>query len=52
MAITKFIFDQIDDEGHPNDPVIGCLIGERSMCLQCGKHNTCRYEGAARKEVA
>lgn len=52
MAITKFIFDQVDDEVHPNDPVIGCTIGEKSMCIDCGKSGNCRCEGAARREVA
>lgn len=53
MAITKFIFDMVDDEHHPNDPVMGCsLYNEKSLCVNCGKSGKCRYEGAARKEVA
>ena len=52
MAITKFVFDQMDENQHPNDQVIGCSLGEKSMCLDCGKSGKCRYEGAARREVA
>jgi len=51
MGITKFIFDMTGEE-HPNDPVIGCMIWEKSLCIDCEKSGKCRYEGAARREVA
>lgn len=51
MVITKFIFDMTGEE-HPNDPVIGCMIWEKSLCIDCEKSGKCRYEGAARREVA
>jgi len=51
MEITKFIFDMTGEE-HPNDTVIGCMIWDKSLCIDCGKSGKCCYEDAARMEVA
>lgn len=51
MKITKFVFDMTGEE-HPNDPVIGCTIGDKLLCIDCGKSGKCRYEDATRMEVS
>jgi hypothetical protein len=50
--LSKFIFDQTGPEQHPKDPVIGCSIWENALCIDCRKSGRCRYEDAARQEVA
>lgn len=47
----RYVFDQVGDEKHKNDSVIGCIRnGNECACIDCGAK--CQYEGAARWEVA